>query len=445
MAPRDTGGRSLALRTVSPQDRPNDPFPEITLIVFHPCLFPPLAFSSPRCFFSGVSKRGASAESVKAETPTVQVANADPENGLELELPSGAAFPEAPAIENNLQEEGFQGEEGDGGVEEHWDDDSGKPKKSRSFSDFGEANTNKISSKDGGDGDGGKVPVSKEDAAGLNGNEGPDELPVVPDSEREVAVLGGGEEEEVTGDEEQEEGAGKEEEQKEDVVGEEQERKKEEGGGGEGKEQDNEEEGGEGGGEDEEKEDENTGSVEVAEGVAASSTASTVEVAKKQKKDGGDGAEDGNIEEVEGVAASSTPSTSDERQERGEDAAAGGNVDGNADGAADGQVITEPAQGEEEEGAGLEVVVDVKKEVDEVVPAVEPAVDGEIEEDGEKGEEDKTPVEGDAVDETAKESMAGGVSFPNGAVQGSMECATTREGEGADNIANIATWKDVPG
>eukprot|EP00904_Undaria_pinnatifida_P005053 jgi/Undpi1/1678/HiC_scaffold_11.g05068.m1 len=200
-----------------------------------------------------------------------------------------------------------------------------------------------------------------------------------------------------------------------------------------------------GGGGDEEKEDENTGSVEVAGGVAASSTASTVEVAKKQKKDGGDGAEDGNVEEVEGVAASSTPSTSDERQERGEDAAAGGHVDGNADGAADGQAITEPAQGDEEEGAGLEVVVDVKKEVDEVVPAVEPAVDGEIEEDGEKGEEDKTPVEGDAVDETAKESMAGGVSFPNGAVQGSMECATTREGEGADNIANIATWKDVPG
>ncbi|CAM9337395.1 unnamed protein product [Laminaria digitata] len=26
-----------------------------------------------------------------------------------------------------------------------------------------------------------------------------------------------------------------------------------------------------------------------------------------------------------------------------------------------------------------------------------------------------------------------------------MECATTREGEGADNIVNIATWKDVPG
>eukprot|EP00903_Cladosiphon_okamuranus_P015678 g14476.t1 len=32
-----------------------------------------------------------------------------------------------------------------------------------------------------------------------------------------------------------------------------------------------------------------------------------------------------------------------------------------------------------------------------------------------------------------------------GAVQGSMQCATTRLGEGADNIVNIATWKDVPG
>ncbi|CAM9689493.1 unnamed protein product [Pylaiella littoralis] len=45
----------------------------------------------------------------------------------------------------------------------------------------------------------------------------------------------------------------------------------------------------------------------------------------------------------------------------------------------------------------------------------------------------------------AQREGAGGGAVNNGAVRGSMQCASTRLGEGVDSIANIATWKDVPG
>eukprot|EP00904_Undaria_pinnatifida_P005051 jgi/Undpi1/1676/HiC_scaffold_11.g05066.m1 len=65
-------------------------------------------------------------------------------------------------------------------------------------------------------------------------------------------------------------------------------------------------------------------------------------------------------------------------------------------------------------------------------------------EDG-KGEAGKTAGQEDAVGEIRKEPMVKVAAFPNGAVRGSLECASTKAGEGADDIANIATWKDVPG
>ncbi|CAM9689735.1 unnamed protein product [Pylaiella littoralis] len=40
---------------------------------------------------------------------------------------------------------------------------------------------------------------------------------------------------------------------------------------------------------------------------------------------------------------------------------------------------------------------------------------------------------------------AEGGAVNNGAVRGSMQCASTKLGEGVDSIVNIATWKDVPG
>ncbi|CAM9689424.1 unnamed protein product, partial [Pylaiella littoralis] len=40
---------------------------------------------------------------------------------------------------------------------------------------------------------------------------------------------------------------------------------------------------------------------------------------------------------------------------------------------------------------------------------------------------------------------AEGGAVNNGAVHGSMQCASTKLGEGVDSIVNIATWKDVPG
>ncbi|CAM9179193.1 unnamed protein product, partial [Laminaria digitata] len=61
------------------------------------------------------------------------------------------------------------------------------------------------------------------------------------------------------------------------------------------------------------------------------------------------------------------------------------------------------------------------------------------------GEGEEADVEGAEVSFASDESTVGVGAFPNGAVQGSMECATTREGEGFENIVNIATWKDVPG
>ena len=69
----------------------------------------------------------------------------------------------------------------------------------------------------------------------------------------------------------------------------------------------------------------------------------------------------------------------------------------------------------------------------------------EEEEEGKGETGETTVVEGAAVDGTADKSALGVGAFPNGAIQGTMECATTREGEGAENIVNIATWKDVPG
>lgn len=91
---------------------------------------------------------------------------------------------------------------------------------------------------------------------------------------------------------------------------------------------------------------------------------------------------------------------------------------------------------------------------------------------GVKGEGDEVEVEGEGekreqqVPEVKGKDVAEGQGFvglegvtkgggtiggyikdvaPNGAVQGAMECSMISQGEGADNIPNIATWKVVPG
>eukprot|EP00752_Nemacystus_decipiens_P007761 g6935.t1 len=57
------------------------------------------------------------------------------------------------------------------------------------------------------------------------------------------------------------------------------------------------------------------------------------------------------------------------------------------------------------------------------------------------GEEGGAQQEEEEEEEQQEQQEQGG----SGAVQGSMQCATTRLGEGVDNIVNIATWKDAPG
>lgn len=68
---------------------------------------------------------------------------------------------------------------------------------------------------------------------------------------------------------------------------------------------------------------------------------------------------------------------------------------------------------------------------------------------GETAEDNKDSAEGN--EEAHAEHGNGGevtVGFPeakNGATRGTMECSSTKLGEGAESIKNIATWRDVPG
>ncbi|CAM9872699.1 unnamed protein product [Scytosiphon promiscuus] len=66
--------------------------------------------------------------------------------------------------------------------------------------------------------------------------------------------------------------------------------------------------------------------------------------------------------------------------------------------------------------------------------------------EGNGGDSDRTNGDegGDGNPDGGGEAVVARVA-KNGAVEGAMECASTRLGEGADSIVNIATWKDVPG
>ena len=197
-----------------------------------------------------------------------------------------------------------------------------------------------------------------------------------------------------------------------------------------------------------------TGNVEVFKGTNAGSTPSTRDAIQETKTDGEEGVGTGNIEILGGAAVSSTPYTIDVIQGEEEGSVAKDRADGNVDKGAAGQatvVAVQAVRTGTEGGERLDLVMDVTdlvKKDDEIAPAVEET----HEEDG-KGETDEYVVEGTAettfegavVNSTSNESTVGVAAFPNGAVQGSMECATTREGEGVENIVNIATWKDVPG
>lgn len=70
-----------------------------------------------------------------------------------------------------------------------------------------------------------------------------------------------------------------------------------------------------------------------------------------------------------------------------------------------------------------------------------PAVGGEVRPLNGK-EKGTIPQEGEGSNGGG---ASGGGLPPNGAVQGMMECAMTKEGAGASGIVNIATWKEVPG
>ena len=108
-------------------------------------------------------------EGLKAEPAVVQV-DADPQVDHAVELPSEEALPEAPAVASNLHERVIQGE-GDGGVEEHWDDDSGRDKEAQSFSDWGEVkNNNNSNNKAFGKNDADKGSLSHRGGGGLDGD-----------------------------------------------------------------------------------------------------------------------------------------------------------------------------------------------------------------------------------------------------------------------------------
>ena len=196
-----------------------------------------------------------------------------------------------------------------------------------------------------------------------------------------------------------------------------------------------------------------TGNVEVLKRVTSGSAPSrtgTIQEHNKEREQ--EGAGDGNTEMLGGAAASSTPSTGDVTHGEQNDAAAKGRAGGSVDGAAGQMTLTgavlsgKGGEARQDLAMGVkDLEMDVNKEKDEVAPAVREETPEEEEGTRGVGQTEDTDFEGTATGDISDELTMGVGAFPNGAVQGSMECANTKGGEGAENIGNIATWKDVPG
>lgn len=197
---------------------------------------------------------------------------------------------------------------------------------------------------------------------------------------------------------------------------------------------------------------EGTGNVEVVKRVTSGSAPSTGGNIQEHQKEGEEGVGGGNVEMLGGAAASSTPSTGDVTYGEQKDAAAKDRADGYVDGAAGHVAVTGAVLSGKGGEARLDLAMDMKDltmdvhtENGEVAPAVREETPEEEEGKRGMGQTEETDLEGAAMGDISNESTLGVGEFPKGAVQGSMECANTKEGEGVENIVNIATWKDVPG
>ncbi|CAM9689565.1 unnamed protein product [Pylaiella littoralis] len=95
-----------------------------------------------------------------------------------------------------------------------------------------------------------------------------------------------------------------------------------------------------------------------------------------------------------------------------------------------------PAQRQEHVGQEAEGVVEIGSDAEKDTDAMVKGTDTDM------VKKEKAPLV--VVAEAGGDGAEGG-AVNNGAVRGSMQCASTKLGEGVGSIVNIATWKDVPG